>query len=71
MRRGFLFLGRSNRVDSRINVSEAAALDEAPADTVTQVHGSPALNMSLSAKRQYPANIHGHYQRAGWLRQTR
>ena len=51
--------------------SEAAALDEAPADTVTQVHGSPALNMSLSAKREYLANIHGHYQRAGRPRQTR
>jgi hypothetical protein len=52
-------------------LSEAAALHEAPVDTVTQVHGSTALNMSLSAKREYLANIHGHYQRAGRPRQTR
>jgi len=24
-----------------------------------------ALNMSLSSKREYPAKIHGRYQRAG------
>lgn len=30
-----------------------------------------ALNMSLSAKREFMAQIHGRYQRAGRLHSTR